>query len=220
MKTSDIMNDAQLIWDYHKLKDTPVKSDLIMVLGSNDPRVAQRGAQLFLEGYAKKLLFSGGVGELTQGQYGMSEADFFAKIALEMGVPEESILIEKCSTNTGENLQFSIDLLKRQKIHFSSVILVQKPFMERRSMTVFKKYLPSVKLTVTSPLFDLLNYTSPEFPFDPLVNVMIGDLQRIKDYPALGFQIPQEIPDTVLKAASRLITLGYHKHLINGKSSF
>ena len=34
---------------------------------------------------------------------------------------------------------------------------------------------------------------------------MVGDLQRIKEYPSKGFQIPQDIPDEVWKAWEILI---------------
>jgi hypothetical protein len=43
---------------------------------------------------------------------------------------------------------------------------------------------------------------------------MVGDLQRIKFYPALGFQIEQEIPDEVWQAYEKLVELGYDQHLI------
>ena len=43
---------------------------------------------------------------------------------------------------------------------------------------------------------------------------MVGDLQRIKLYPAKGFQIFQEIPDDVWQAYERLIELGYDKDLV------
>lgn len=43
---------------------------------------------------------------------------------------------------------------------------------------------------------------------------MVGDLQRIKEYPAKGFQIEQEIPDEVWSAYETLVAAGYDKHLI------
>jgi len=43
---------------------------------------------------------------------------------------------------------------------------------------------------------------------------MVGDLQRIKVYPARGFQIEQEIPDHVWHAYEQLVHAGYDKYLI------
>ncbi len=43
---------------------------------------------------------------------------------------------------------------------------------------------------------------------------MVGDLQRIKLYPAKGFQVYQEIPPEIWNAYERLIQLGFDKHLV------
>ena len=43
---------------------------------------------------------------------------------------------------------------------------------------------------------------------------MAGDLQRIREYPAKGFQIHQDIPDNVWQAFERLVALGFDGHLI------
>jgi hypothetical protein len=43
---------------------------------------------------------------------------------------------------------------------------------------------------------------------------MVGDLQRIKIYPAHGFQIEQEIPEPVWQAFEVLVRAGYDKYLI------
>ena len=40
------------------------------------------------------------------------------------------------------------------------------------------------------------------------------DLQRIRDYPKSGFQIPQEIPEDVEQAVGELIDLGYNRHVL------
>ncbi len=43
---------------------------------------------------------------------------------------------------------------------------------------------------------------------------MVGDMQRIIEYPKLGFQIPQNIPEKVLEAYNTLVELGYIGKLI------
>jgi hypothetical protein len=43
---------------------------------------------------------------------------------------------------------------------------------------------------------------------------MVGDLQRIKLYPARGWQIEQDIPDEVWQAFERFVRAGYDKYLI------
>ena len=101
MKLDDrVYSLAQTVWDYHVLNHSVEKSDIIIVLCSHDPRVAERGAELFLKNLAPFIVFSGGVGALTQGMYGKPEADYFADIAMQLGIPREKIFIENSSTNT------------------------------------------------------------------------------------------------------------------------
>ena len=38
---------------------------------------------------------------------------------------------------------------------------------------------------------------------DDVIGIMVGDLQRIRIYPAKGFQIPQDIPRTMSGKRSR-----------------
>jgi uncharacterized SAM-binding protein YcdF (DUF218 family) len=142
------------------------------------------------------------------------EADQFAKIAMAMGVPTDAIIIENKSTNTGENILFTQKLLQEKNLDPTSFIVVQKPYMERRSYATFKKHWPNKKLIVTSPQISFDDYPNEEIPLERVINIMIGDLQRIKMYPEKGFQIPQEIPDNVWDAYERLIELGYDQHLM------
>src|SRR6476620_7377176 len=92
---------AKKLWDYHHMDHALEKVDCILTLGSHDLRVAERAAQLYLEGWAPIMIFSGGLGNLTKEIWTQTEADQFAAIAIGMGVPEASILIENRSTNTG-----------------------------------------------------------------------------------------------------------------------
>src|ERR1044071_7329940 len=112
--TPGIISLGQQVWDYLHVNHTLKKADCILVLGSHDLRVADRGAELYLQGWAPLLIFSGGLGNLTRHIWNEPEADQFARIALEKGVPADSILIENRSTNTGENIVFSRQLLKEK----------------------------------------------------------------------------------------------------------
>lgn len=205
---------ARKICDYHRLNHTLQKSDCILVLGSNDPRVAKRGAELYLEGWAPLMIFSGNVGALTEGLYNRPEAEHFAEIAINMGVPEECILVENRSTNTGENIRFTRELLQQMRFNPASIILVQKPYMERRAYATFKQIWPEKPVIVTSPQIPYEEYPLPHMPKKQLIDIIVGDLQRIKLYPEKGFQIPQEIPGDVWDAYEKLVELGFTGHLV------
>jgi len=213
MITPEVIELAAKLWDYHLLHHELEKADCIFVLGSHDTRVADRGAELWLQGWAPVLLFSGGLGNVTRGIWTETEADKFAAIAIRLGVPAEAILVENQSTNTGENILFSGRLLKEKGIDPQRFIVVQKPYMERRSYATFKKHWPDKELIVTSPQIPFGDYPNSEIPTERVINIMVGDLQRIKIYPARGFQIPQDIPDDVWEAYERLVALGFDKHL-------
>ncbi len=213
---------AETIWNYHLMKHQVSKADAILVLCSHDERVAERGAQLFLEGWAPLLIFSGGQGAITKTLWNEPEAERFASIAVSLGVPRDSILVEPNSMNTGENIKLTKLLLTERGLDPQKFILVQKPYMERRSYATFRKFWPEKELTVTSPQVSfrdhLADYTNRALSTTDVVSIMVGDLQRIKLYPALGYQIAQEIPDDVWDAFERLVRAGYDKYLINEPS--
>lgn len=141
MNMQDITDDelAKILWDYNFLQQPIEKADVILCLGSNDIRVAQKAAELFLEGFAPYVLFSGKSGVLTKNQFKKSEAEVFADEAKRLGVPDSVILIEDQSTNTGENIRFSKQVLEECELTISNVIVVQKPYMVRRAFATFKK---------------------------------------------------------------------------------
>jgi uncharacterized SAM-binding protein YcdF (DUF218 family) len=214
MITSEVLELATILWEYHHMKHLLKKCDCILVLGSHDLRVAEGGAELYLQGYAPIIIFSGGLGRLTQHMWRETEAEQFARIAIEKGVPEKAILIEDKSTNTGENILFTQQLLKEHNLHPQSFIVVQKPYMERRSYATFKKHWPDKDVIVTSPQISFANYPTEEIPLEKVINIMVGDLQRIKVYAEKGFQVYQEIPDYVWRAYEQLVSLGFDKQLI------
>ncbi|MBW3628636.1 MAG: YdcF family protein [Gemmatimonadetes bacterium] len=209
---------AGKLWDFHRLNQPLRKADAILVLCSYDIRVAERGAELLLEGWAPLLIFSGGLGTITRVMWNEPEADQFARVAMSMGVPAEQILIENESTNTGENVAFTRRLLAERGLDPASFILVQKPYMERRSYATFKQFWPEKDAIATSPQtgFDeyLEKYSNPALTDDEVIAIMVGDLQRIRVYPAKGFQIEQEIPEDVWAAYEDLVALGYDRHLV------
>jgi uncharacterized SAM-binding protein YcdF (DUF218 family) len=209
---------VERVWRYHQLNHQLAPADAILVLCSHDTIVAERGAGLFLDRWAPLLIFSGGLGGITRQMWTEPEADRFAAIAIAMGVPRTSILIENRSTNTGENVQFTRDMLFAKGLDPASFILVQKPYMERRTYATFKKVWPGKPILVTSPRMSLeeylARYTDESLSADDAIGIMVGDLQRIREYPARGFQIPQQIPDEVWEAYLELVRAGYDKYLL------
>ena len=209
---------AETIWNYHLMRHQVAKADAILVLCSHDERVAERAAQLFHEGWAPLVIFSGGHGSITRTLWDEPEAERFARIAVGLGVPRESILIEPHSTNTGENIHFTKRLVAERGLDLQKFIIVQKPYMERRAFATVLKLWPEKEWIVTSPQVSfreyVAHYTNRALSAGDVVGIMVGDLQRIKIYPARGYQIAQDIPDEVWSAYEELVRAGYDKYLI------
>lgn len=214
MISKEVLALAEKLWHYHHMQHSLQHSDCILALGSHDLRVAERAAQLYLDGWAPLLICSGHLGNFTKDMWAKSEADLFAEVALNMGVPKEAIMVENKSTNTGENILFTQQLLAQHNLDFHSFIVVQKPYMERRSYATFKKHWPDKKLVVTSPQYSFESYATPDIPMERVINIMVGDLQRIKVYPEKGFQVYQAIPYDVWEAYKTLVSMGFNKHMI------
>ncbi|HZV44412.1 MAG TPA: YdcF family protein [Saprospiraceae bacterium] len=205
---------AESLWNYNRLGMSLEPADVIIVLCSHDIQVADRGAQIFNEGWAPLIVMSGGFGEFTAKMFDRPEADLFADRAVSLGIPREKIWIENRSTNTGENVSFTRRLLTQSGQVIRKAIVVQKPYMERRAYATFKKVWPEPEIIVTSPQTLFYEYKSAGISREDLINIIVGDTQRIKFYPEKGFQIGQEIPDEVWRTCEELVKRGYSKRLV------
>jgi uncharacterized SAM-binding protein YcdF (DUF218 family) len=92
--------------------------------------------ELYKTGKVKKLLLTGGSGDLLQQQ--PSEAMELKKFLLRLGVPEQDIIIEADSRNTYENAVFTKEILDRE-FPGASCLLITSAFHMRRSVGCFEK---------------------------------------------------------------------------------
>ena len=189
-------------------------AECIIVLGSHDTRVAERGADVFLEGWAPLVVFSGNLGALTSGLWTRPEAEVFAEVAASRGVPKERMLLETAATNTGENVTLSRALLAAHGLHPRRAIAVQKPYMERRTLATFRRRWPGLEVIVTSPQIEWDDYASGEIRRDDVIHIMVGDLQRLIVYAEKGWSEPQDVPAGVRAAYERLVAAGYTRRLL------
>ena len=214
----DKQTAINILWDYLCLHQRPGKSDCIVGFGCYNEDVARRAAQLYHQGLAPLVLFSGGLGRNTSTMWTESEAVRFARIAMAEGVPERCILVENRSANSGENLIFSRQLLMERGLNHPRIIGVHKPYMERRLLAAFPVYWPEAEVTVTSWQQTYQQYLSGLSRWgrneEDTIHMLAGDFQRVLRYPELGYQIPQQVPQEALDAFDTLVELGYTKQLI------
>lgn len=189
----------ETLWQYMQLGHELTSADVIFVPGSNDTRVAEVAAALYHKGLAPLIVFSGGHGRFTDGVFEHSEAVTFAQVAKDCGVPSEALLLEPRSTNSGENIKFTYDLLYKKGISVRRIILVHKPYMERRAYATFIKQWPDAidSLQVTSTGDSFFDYLTEDLTLDFVLTALIGDFERIQHYPQKGYQIEQPIPADV-----------------------
>lgn len=213
----DFLEPLQVIWDYLGMHQEPVKADVIVGFGNFNTDIARRAAELYLQGYAPKILFTGGLGRNTEGMLPDPEAVRFAKVAMECGVPEEAILLEDKSRNTKENIDFTRTLLEEQGIPHAHILGVHQPFMERRIVAAMGVYWPKQSFSVTCPQVTIPEYLrralEQGITENASVSVIVGDFQRIELYAKLGYQLPQYIPEEAWEAYHKLVAMGYDKQL-------
>ena len=217
MEHKEALEPLQVIWDYLCLNVKPQKADVIVGFGNFNEDIPRRAAELYLQGYAPRILFTGGLGRNTVGLLPESEADRFARVAIGCGVPDEAIIREDKSTNTAENILFTRKLLEELNIPHDHILGVHQPFMERRITAAMGVYWPELNFSVTSPQVTIPQYLEAAkvqgITENASISVIVGDFQRMKLYADKGWQIPQEIPQEAWDAFDRLVELGYDKQL-------
>jgi uncharacterized SAM-binding protein YcdF (DUF218 family) len=196
------------LWNYHLLSEPLQPADGILVFGSNDLRVADYAASLYQRGMAPWIMFTGARGRMTE-QWPDTEAACFAARARDLGVPDSSIYCEPHATHTGENIAFSRQLIREHNLMANRVIVLQKPYMERRTRASIETQWPELNFRVSSPLICFEQYPNEFITMDDLIHAMVGDFFRIIDYPQKGLSSKQEVPDSVWDAYRLLIDAGY-----------
>lgn len=207
---------VKVLWDYMHMNMPLEKADYIVGFGCYNEEIALRAAELYREGWAPKVVFTGGLGRNTKGMWTQPEAERFSAIAQAQGVPAEDILLETQSTNTGENILFTKKLLEGQPVR--RIIGIHKPFMERRLYAAMKVYWPETDCIITSPQEDIETYIrlsqAQGIGEKRVIEILVGDFQRMDVYAQKGYQIPQTIPDCAWNAFHALVDLGYTAQLV------
>lgn len=213
----EYLEPLQVLWDYLGMHQQPRKADRIVGFGNFNCDIARRAAELYHQGYAPRILFTGGLGRNTTKLFTQPEALRFAQVAMELGVPEKAILLEDKSRNTRENIEFTRALLESRNIPHQRVLGVHQPFMERRICAALGVYWPELDFTVTSPQVTIPQYLASAkaqgMTENAAVSVIVGDFQRMDLYAKLGYQVPQQIPEEAWQAYRTLVEMGFDKQL-------
>jgi uncharacterized SAM-binding protein YcdF (DUF218 family) len=214
LPTSDQLGDALIIWDYHQMHHTVHPVDVGIGLGSHDLGVASFASKLYRDQLFPALVFTGATSPTTAARFPHGEAVHYREHAIELGVPSSAITVESRATNTGQNIAFTRELLASNGVRVDSVLLISKPYMERRAFATCRKVWPDVLALCASEPIEFDDYIASIGDPRLVLDMLVGDLQRVIEYPAHGFAVEQEVPDNVYAAYQRLMAAGFTSRLM------
>ncbi|EOD63944.1 YdcF family protein [Amycolatopsis vancoresmycina] len=206
--------DAQAVWDFHRVHHRVAPAAAAVALGCNDIGVADYAADLYHRGLFPTVVFTGATSRDTAHVFPRGEAVHFRERALELGVPDSAILVEPAATNTGGNITLARHVLAGAGLTPESVLLISMPYMERRAYATCRRLWPEVAPICTSASLTLEEYVKTVGDAAEVVDMMVGDLQRVMVYPERGFAIPQPVPPAVEGAYNRLVAAGFDSRLL------
>ncbi len=206
--------DGKVIWDYHQMRHKLRPCDAGIGLGSHDLGVANLAADLYHAGLFPVLVFTGANSPTTEARFPRGEAVHYAEQAMALGVPQRAIIIEPHAVNTGQNISYSRRALAEAEIRPRAVLLISKPYMQRRAFATTRKIWPQVSAVCASEDLAFDDYLKQMGDDKLVIDMLVGDLQRVIEYPAKGFAIAQQVPADVRAASERLLAAGFTSRLI------
>jgi uncharacterized SAM-binding protein YcdF (DUF218 family) len=206
--------DARAIWDFHQMGHELRPCSAAITLGSLDLGVATTTADLYHAGMFPVVVFTGDTSAATKERFPRGEATHYREHALSLGMPEKAILLEPKATNTGQNIGFSREVLENAGIAVTTLLLISMPYMQRRAYATCRKLWPEVEPVCTSQPLSFDEYVATHDDEKQLIDMLMGDMERVLEYPKRGFAIEQHVPERVRDAFDRLRTRGYDSWLL------
>ncbi len=118
--------------DILTLDNGRVKADVIVVLGGGSHERPLRAAELFKHQDAPRIIVSGN-----------GDDEINRQLLIQAGVPPAVIQVEGKSMTTEENAEFTVKLLRAEKVH--EAILVTSWYHSRRALKTFQHFAPDIK---------------------------------------------------------------------------
>ncbi|MFD5555024.1 YdcF family protein [Streptomyces sp. NPDC127068] len=214
MISAQVWRDAGTVWEYHQMHHVPRACSVAIGLGSHDLSVATTAAEAYAAGLVPLLVFSGANSPTTRARFPEGEAVAYRKHALDLGVPSGAVLVEPHATNTGQNITYARKLLEAAGVDVSSVLLVSKPYEQRRAYATLRRLWPGVEVVCTSAPMEFRAYVDAIGDGRLVIDMLVGALQRLVVYPRQGFMIEQDVPGDVVAAYERLCGAGFTSRLV------
>lgn len=210
MKSETILH-AEKLWNYLASFECKDQCDAIVVCCSYDLRVCDYACELIQSGISGRLVFSGKTGHWTRMLWNVPEARAFWERARNLGIDENIVILEEHATNIGENIAKSKALIPDAK----AVTFVTKPNTLLRVKLAAPMQWPEVRAYTSCPDINFPADISNIVGLFGLINEMVGDIERILEYPKLGYQVEHAFPSEVIESWEYLKRRGFTQHLMN-----
>jgi uncharacterized SAM-binding protein YcdF (DUF218 family) len=210
----ELRADAGTLWEFTQLHHQPRPVDLAVGLGSHDLGVATRTAELYHRGLFPTVVFTGANAPTTAGVFPRGEAVHYREHALGLGVPPSAILVEPAATHTGENITLTRALVERAGLAVRSVMLICRPYQQRRAYATCRHRWPGVEVVCASRETGLDGYIAGIGDAARVVTMLVGDTQRVWRHAERGWAEPQPVPGEVRDAYHRLVAAGFTGRLV------
>ncbi|MCF0134379.1 MAG: YdcF family protein [Blautia sp.] len=165
----DYFRFLQDMGDFVFAEDELRKADVIFVPGNGYPQMAERAAQLYLDGLAEYIIPSGRY-SITIGHFAEvleraekytgpyeTEWEFLKDVLVKNGVPEEAVLREDQATYTYENAINTRKVTDAAGITVRTAILCCKNYHARRAKMYYELLFPEAEILVCPCAVDDVN---------------------------------------------------------------
>lgn len=206
---------AEILFRYLTVTDEPRPADIIMGFGHFDMQIPRQCVRLYMAGFARHILLSGGIGSGSADLNMPEGLAYQAELRRAFpAIPEAHVTVESASANTGENVRMSAAMLLKADAGFcfgngiNRIIAVASPYRQRRVMLTINKLYPEVEVISCPPLS---SYNGERELFaakgQALDALLTGEIERLRKYAQLGFVREQPLPDNIEAAYCALKSL-------------
>ncbi len=148
------------ISDFIFLEDELQKADIIFLPGGGHAEVPEKGAEVYLKGYAPIIMPSGKKAidkegplvihtksDIYNGNY-ETESDFYKDVLVKCGVPEDAVVCENRATYTKLNAVYSRKLTDKMGLEVKKAIICCKSFHARRCLMYYTYAFPETEFII------------------------------------------------------------------------
>lgn len=199
------MEFYQAITDFIFVENEPEPADVIFLPGGPHGEIAVTAARLYHRGFSSILIPSGrysilkgaftdaATPEKYRGQVFDTEADFFARILMDEGVPESAIYPERKATFTYENAIHTRHLTDSLGLTVRTAILTCQAYHARRALLYYQALYPETRILVCPTETKGIRKTD-WFQNPDTIDLVLGEVERcgsqfhdiLKKYPEIA----------------------------------